>query len=91
MDVKEAVAKAKEHIALLFADENISNVGLEEVEHDQAFDEWKITIGFSRPWDVPRNAFTALAGAGPHRSYKVVRIASKSGTVVSVKNRDAAT
>lgn len=88
MDVKEAVSKAKGHIALLFADENISNVGLEEVEHDQSFDEWKITIGFSRPWDEPRNAFTALAGAGPRRAYKVVRIASKSGAVVSVKNRD---
>ena len=32
MDVKQAVQTAKEHVAHLFADEHISNVGLEEVE-----------------------------------------------------------
>jgi hypothetical protein len=90
MDAKEVVSKAKEHIALLFADENISNVGLEEVEHDQEFDEWKITIGFSRPWDEPRNPLHNIAVAGPRRSYKVVRLANKSGDLLSVKNRDVA-
>lgn len=92
MDVKQAVALAKQHIADLFAEENLSNIGLEEVEFDEHPGEWRVTVGFSRPWDeVPRNALSALAGAtAVRRTYKVVRIADTSGRVLSVKEREAA-
>ncbi len=40
MDVKEAVALAKQHILELFADERLSNIGLEEVEFDKEAGEW---------------------------------------------------
>ena len=50
MDVKEAVRTAKEYLAELFAEETITDVGLEEVVFDDASNEWNITIGFSRPW-----------------------------------------
>lgn len=89
MDVKEAVARAKSYIVELFSDEKLSNVGLEEVELDAQGNEWIVTIGFSRPWDVVRNTFTALGGdVSPRRSYKVVRIANTSGQISSVKNRE---
>ncbi len=89
MNVKEAVAHAKAHILDLFADENLTNVGLEEVEYDDQSGEWIVTIGFSRPWDEPRNALAALATSNaPSRAYKVVSIANNSRQVLSVKNRE---
>lgn len=89
MDVKQAVATAKVFILDLYKDENPSNVGLEEVELNEADDEWAVTIGFSRPWDEPRNALAALAApASIRRSYKIVRIANTTDEVLSVKNRE---
>jgi inactivated superfamily I helicase len=92
MDVKQAVAFAKQHILDLFADESLSNMGLEEVEFDNQAGEWRVTVGFSRPWDeAPRNALSTLAGTSPmRRTYKVVRIADGSSHVLSVKEREAA-
>ena len=81
MNVKEAVELAKKHILELFAEEGISNVGLEEVEYDELQAAWHITIGFSRPWD--HHVFEK----DPRRSYKVVNIGD-DGQVRSVKNRE---
>ena len=91
MDVKEAVAIAKRHIVELFADERPTNLGLEEVELDPQKDQWIITLGFSRPWDVPHNALAAIGASGPRRDYKVVRISDSTGQIVSVKNRETVT
>jgi hypothetical protein len=90
MDVKQAVGLAKQHILELFAEEQIVNLGLEEVEFDHSSNEWVVTVGFSRPWDEPRNPFAALAreASYPKRSYKVVLISDGTGQVLSVKNRD---
>ena len=81
MDVKQAVQTAKEHVAHLFADEPIMNVGLEEVEFHELDKVWAITVGFSRSW----------GGVGDillPRTYKIVRIQDESGRVESVKHRD---
>ena len=80
MNVKEAVEQAKKHILGLFAEEGISNVGLEEVEYHEAQAAWHITIGFSRPWDHH-------VSEGPAPRYKVVNIGD-DGQVRSVKNRE---
>ena len=77
MEVKEAVRTAKAHVTELFADEEIMNVGLEEVEFKNG---WRITIGFSRPWD--RKILNA-----PGRSYKVIFLNDKTGRVDSVTDR----
>ena len=53
MDVKQAVQKAKEYLADLYEGEEVEFVGLEEVEFDEEADQWKVTIGFSRPGTVP--------------------------------------
>ncbi len=86
MDVKAAVALARQKISELFAEEGIKNLGLEEVDYDDAKGVWRVTIGFSRPWDEPRNAFAALAGNDSHwrRAYKVVHIADDSERVLKV-------
>ena len=91
MDVKEAVDLTKQHIVDLFATEGVTNLGLEEVEYDDALDQWRITVGFSRPWDQP-GPLAAVAGwpnAGMRRTYKIV-IVGKDGKVVAVRNRETA-
>lgn len=92
MDVKAAVALAKQHVLELFADERIVNLGLEEVEFDEPNNTWHVTLGFSRPWDEPRNTFAIMAGreSFPKRSFKIVRIHDPSQKVVSVKSREVA-
>ena len=87
MDVKTVVRTAKNYVTDLFADEEITNVGLEEVKFDEGQGRWIVTVGFSRPWDQ-RNALTAALGEGrPGRSYKVLQIADTDGHVLSLKDR----
>ena len=87
MDVKEAVGKAKAHVMTLFGDEGIMHLGLEEVEFEDVSDAWKITLGFSRPWDQGNALTAALGDQRPSRSYKVVRIDDEDGGVISVTTR----
>lgn len=88
MDVKNAVKLAIRYIVDLFEDEDISNVGLEEVEFDHDDSTWVVTVGFSRPWDYPKNVVTALSGESrPRRSYKVLTIRDSSEEVIAIKNR----
>lgn len=88
LSVRLAVEIAKRHVQEVFNDENLSNLGLEEIEFDDGKDEWVVTVGFSRPWDNPQNALAALAKSVPLRSFKVVRINDLTQQVVSVKNRE---
>jgi hypothetical protein len=89
MDVKDAVEMAKATVTDLFAQEGLANLGLEEVEYDDAREQWHITVGFSRPWDQ-YGALSAASGIlGTRRTYKVVVI-DKDGKALSVKNRETA-
>lgn len=90
VNVKEAVQSAIRHVAAIFADEEISNVGLEEVEFDSVAEEWIVTVGFSRPWDYPKGGTLAAISslsAPPRRVYKVLRVRDQDGEVMSVKVR----
>lgn len=93
MDVAEVVRLAKGYVSDLFAEEQPVNVGLEEIEFDDKKDEWDVTIGFSRPWNLNRNALTALTGdpVATGRSYKVVRIRDSDGIMVGLRQRTFAT
>jgi hypothetical protein len=90
MKVREAISLAKQCIKDVFADEKIDNIGLEEVEFDDKFGIWSVTIGFSRPWEEASGTFGAkLAGLVPmRRDYKVVQIADADKRMVSIKNRE---
>lgn len=91
MEVREAVAAAKKYVQELFAQENISNLGLEEIEFNEAAGVWSITVGFSRPWETPQNALAVLARQlQPPRAYKIVRICDETQRLLSVKNREPA-
>jgi hypothetical protein len=89
MDVKEAVALAKQSTRELFRDEQIVDLGLEEVEFDDSSGNWLIT--FSRPWVgmTNPNAIAAAFGAGSQkrREYKIVRISDADKRMISIKNR----
>ncbi len=94
MDVKEAVRTAKEYLADLFVDEEVVNIGLEEVVFDDATNRWSITIGFSRPWDHAGQRrqhalITTLSEttAPRARSYKVLRINGETRQVESLRDR----
>ncbi len=88
MEVKEAVKLAMKYVAELFEEEQIENLGLEEVEFEDGTDSWQVTIGFSRPWD---HSSGLVLRAAPSRSYKVVAINDSTAKVLSVKNRDVST
>jgi len=91
MDDKEAIAAAKKYVNEVYADEQVTNLGLEEIEHNVSAGTWVITLGFSRPWNTPRTrAQEVLENLGAvsslRRSYKVVTI-TEDGTVLSMRNR----
>ena len=91
LDVKDAIKVAKDYVAEVLADEQVTNLGLEETEFDPSSGCWNITLGFSRPWNTPRTrAQEVLENLGAvsslRRAYKVLTI-SNAGEVLSMKNR----
>ena len=93
MEATEAVAVAKRYAASLFAADEITGLGLEEIDFDYEDDQWKVTVGFFQPWNVegkePKR--TSFLYAEPEyisrRSYKVVRINDQDGKAVSIRDR----
>jgi hypothetical protein len=93
MTVREAVATAKTHLQDLFQEEHVANLGLEEVEFDEDHKEWRITLGFSRPWDrEPVGPLFDVLGpprrVARARDLKLVRIRDNDGKVISIKNHE---
>lgn len=87
ISVNDAIDRAKEWLLSTMSTENVSNLGLEEVEHHPGY--WNITLGFSRPWDEARNAMSVLSGTVVmRRTYKIVTVDETTGEIVSMKSRD---
>lgn len=86
MNVKEAAHIARAYIAAVFADEEIVQLGLEEAVQDQDTKEWRITLGFVRPWDK-QGAVGLRMGLKAPRDYKVVTIDDGDGRVISLTDR----
>ena len=89
MDVKQAVDLAKVYIGELFAEEDISDVLLEEVVFEELPEEWRITIGFDRPVPAGRAEHPILGPLTARRGrvYKVVTIRNSDRSVMSVIDR----
>jgi len=78
MDTLQAIAAAKKYIGEVYADEQLTDLGLEEVEHLSP-GSWNITVAFSRPWSTPRTraqeVLENLGAVSPlKRSYKVITL-----------------
>ncbi len=87
MDVKQAIRSAKEYVISLYDEEDITNIGLEEVEFDGLSDRWRVTVGFSRPWDRVKSTPIPISDVRRPRSYKLVLINDSDGQIVSLKDR----
>ena len=46
IDLKTAVHVAKEYVADVYAEEDVTAIGLEEVRYDDTEKAWQVTIGF---------------------------------------------
>ena len=90
MEVKAVVGAAKRWLTDVLKDEGITNIGLEEVEFDEQQNAWRITLGFSRPWNSVRNALTAISGEpAAKRSYRVILVRDANGEIISMKQRES--
>ena len=91
MEDKDAIRIAKEYVSDRLADEQVTNIGLEEVEFFPGEDAWNITVGFSRPWNTPKSRAQEVmeslgAVSSLKRSFKVIKV-GQDGKVVSMKSR----
>ena len=84
--VKDAAKRAKSWLVALFAEEKITDVGLEEVKLQNG--EWDITLRFSRPAD-PGPFLKSVLGER-ERAYKVVKFSADTGQFIAVVDREAA-
>lgn len=94
MEVREAVARAKSYVRELYSEEDIRNIGLEEVSFLGDRNIWSVTIGFARPWQEEGEAVRIRLGQIPvllRRTFKVVEISDATGEIVSLKNREGLT
>jgi len=81
-------------VADVFSEEEPSNIGLEEITFDETRGCWKITIGFSRPWDYQKSLGIRSINKGPtssdekpDREYKVVEVNDADGKIKAMKIR----
>jgi hypothetical protein len=74
MNLKEAVAVAKQHVGNLFVPDIPQNVRLEEFLYDDHLAVWSLTIGYALPEQEARN-------------YKIVRVSETNKSVLSVRDR----
>lgn len=86
MNAREAIEAAKKIFLEIFGEEEVSEVGLEEVDFDDN-DVWNITIGFRRPWQRTLKA-NLLGESAPVRTYKIVRIRDADGALVNIRHRE---
>ena len=90
MDAREAVGASRSYLAKLYREEEIDDVGLEEIEFDEASSMWSVTIGFSPPGTAGLPPFANMPPPviqAATRSYKVLRIDDSSGRVDSIEDR----
>lgn len=69
MDVKEAIAAAKNYARDIYAEEGVTNFGLEEVEHVLQVGNWMVTWAFPGrgiPHEHARRRFWKTLVPFPH-------------------------
>jgi hypothetical protein len=75
MNLKEALAVAKQEVNDLFAPDAPQDVRLETFQYDDHLAVWSLTIGF------------ALANhAEENRSYKIIRVSEADKSVLSIRD-----
>lgn len=90
MDVKEAVGRGRDYLGLVFSDEKIAEVRLEEVRYDRDERSWLVTFSMLRPgMHKPRHSFDKPSKFRPlEADYKVVKIPEDDREHPSIKIRE---
>jgi hypothetical protein len=83
MDLKEAVAVARQRISELFAADAPRDIRLENFLYDDHLTVWSLTIGF----DLSNHAAEALTPIHRARSYKIVRVSEADKSILSISDR----
>lgn len=87
MDAQEAIKSAKIYIEELFRSDGAINIGLEELQFDDARSLWLVTIGFTRKWEGPQgHARWGLDGEPFPRTFKTVEIENSTGKILGVRH-----
>jgi hypothetical protein len=88
--VKSAVSAAIDYIKDLYADKNLQDLLLEEVEFSKDTDQWIVTVGFSL-METKEGSTSVLmpikSSRELSRKYKVVKIDAQTGRPISMKIR----
>jgi hypothetical protein len=87
MDVKQAVHAAKLFVREVFAEENPTDILLEEIEFQEDHDQWNVTIGFTRKLDEDDERGLPRLRFPEPRVMKVLSISDSSMKLISVRNR----
>ncbi len=82
IDVRQAIDKAKDHLASFFPD--AENIQLEEVELNSDKTHWLITLSYE---GVSATVASSLL-VGKSVIYKQFKLDAESGDVISMKIRD---
>ncbi len=85
IDFKTAVKKALEFLAGVYANENLLDVRLEEIELSEGDDFWNITLSYAK-FIRPSSLEEELSDE-TYREYKVIAVRSADGEVRSMKIR----
>ena len=92
VNVTEAIHRAAEFLDRVFADEEIKDIRLEEVEFVDDEDVWSVTLSFLRR--IPEEQLSGFArnmkqlgGQDYERVYKSVEVDGRSGEAHSIKMR----
>jgi hypothetical protein len=86
-DAKRIVQIAKRWLSEQYADEEIHDIGLEEVRLSKGC--WEITLGFGRKKPRSENSILPISILYPlDRIFKVITISDKTGEIISMRNRD---
>ena len=88
MEAKQAIGQAKQLLGDLYAEEEVADIRLEEVEFDEPSDSWLITLGIMRPSIRKLGIMQDLSGSALKRTYKIVRIPNNGAAMPSVKMRE---
>lgn len=82
MDLKEAVAIAKQRVSELCAPDSPQNMRLEQFLYDDHLAVWSLTIGFALSTRGQEPSTPPLA-----RNYKVVRVSEANKSVLSISDK----
>lgn len=87
VDAKKAAQLASKYFKSLLPE--VSDFSLEEVELSEDGNFWLITLGFTakKSEQVATNAWANVFGAPPRTKFKVFKVDTRTGKVISMKIR----